>query len=210
MPCSNNIKGTLIFSWEIGKFTMDNSRLDLIKLDSLYIFEWRFVQSFEKVGYSETWNLWRNYFIMHILQSMFRKLTPHFYSSKSLHELANYCSMMIDIIVGGFNPSEKTWSNWILSQVGVNILKMKPPPRDCTAHWSSHTWSNSLESLACKISWTKPTKVDGRYPAMAQTLFKALQTISVYAVFERIDKYVSYIIYSGSKLLQDCVHQHNP
>ena len=115
MPCSNNIKGTLRFSWEIGKFTMDNSRLDLIKLDSLYIFEWRFVQSFEKVGYSETWNLWRNYFIMHILQSMFRKLTPHFYSSKSLHELANYCSMMIDILVGGFNPSEKTWSNWILS-----------------------------------------------------------------------------------------------
>ena len=69
----------------------------------------------KKVGYSETWNLWRNYFIMHILQSIFRKLTPHFYSGKSLHELANYCSMMIDILVGGFNPSEKTWSNWILS-----------------------------------------------------------------------------------------------
>ena len=44
---------------------------------------------------------------------------------------------------------------------------------------------------------------------MAQALFKTLQSISVYAVFERIDKYVSYIIY-GSKLLQDCVHQHNP
>jgi len=23
--------------------------------------------------------------------------------------------MMIEILVGGFNPSEKTWSNWILS-----------------------------------------------------------------------------------------------
>ena len=45
---------------------------------------------------------------------------------------------------------------------------------------------------------------------MAQALFKTLQSISVYAVFERIDKYVSYITYSGSKLLQDCVHQHNP